>query len=326
MPNINELPPDMGLYAASQRAAHPIGSQIVPLKTDMGHYAASQRAAHLILDNPKIFEDPLALRIIGAETESKLRLSLAQFQQPAVRALRAGMMVRNRYAEDELVRSIQRGVRQYVSLGAGLDTFAYRNSFPLLRVFEVDHPATQAWKRSCLEKAAIPIPASVTFVSVDFERQMMTDALRQSGFKSDELTFVSWLGVTGYLSQEAVISVLSSIVSSMRVGSEVVFDFSPPLQLKETIRRIKESFVVSGSSLLQQLRERAYRMIVNRTFKNKDFRWTYFDPASLTRDLKRIGFADVQLFGPKELNVRYCKDRTDGLRIRNQVRLAKARV
>ena len=295
-------------------------------RPDTGLYSASQRAAHLILDNPKIFEDPLALRIIGAETESKLRLSLAQFQQPAVRALRAGMMVRNRYAEDELVRSIQRGVRQYVSLGAGLDTFAYRNSFPLLRVFEVDHPATQAWKRSCLEKAAIPIPASVTFVSVDFERQMMTDALRQSGFKNDELTFVSWLGVTGYLSQEAVISVLSSIVSSMRVGSEVVFDFSPPLQLKETIRRIKESFVVSGSSLLQQLRERAYRMIVNRTFKNKDFRWTYFDPASLTRDLKRIGFADVQFFGPKELNVRYCKDRTDGLRIRNQVRLAKARV
>ena len=326
MPNINELPPDMGFYAASQRAAHPIGSQIVPLKTDVGHYAASQRAAHQILDNPKIFEDPLALRIIGAEAESKLRLNLAQFQNLPERNLRALMVVRSRYAEDELARSIQRGVRQYVILGAGLDTFAYRNSFPLLRVFEVDHPVTQAWKRSCLEKAAIPIPASVTFVSVDFERQMMTDALRQSGFKNDELTFVSWLGVTGYLSQEAVISVLSSIVSSMRVGSEVVFDFAPPLQLKETIRRIKESFVVSGSSLLQQLRERAYRMIVNRTFKNKDFRWTYFDPASLTRDLKRIGFADVQLFGPKELNVRYCKDRTDGLRIRNQVRLAKARV
>ena len=330
MPNINELPPDMGLYAANQRAAHPIGSQIVPLKTDMGHYAASQRAAHLILDNPKIFEDPLALRIIGAEAESKLRLNLAQFQNLPERNLRALMVVRSRYAEDELARSIQRGVRQYVILGAGLDTFAYRNSFPLLRVFEVDHPVTQAWKRSCLEKAAIPIPASVTFVSVDFERQMMTDALRQSGFKSDELTFVSWLGVTGYLSQEAVISVLSSIVSSMRIGSEVVFDFAPPLQLKETIRRIKESFVVFGfsptPSLLQQLRERAYRMIVNRTFKNKDFRWTYFDPASLTRDLKRIGFADVQLFGPKELNVRYCKDRTDGLRIRNQVRLAKARV
>src|SRR5262249_60819639 len=147
------------------------------------------RAAHKLLDNRKIYEAPLALRIIGAKAESSLRLRLAQFQKPAEHAFRAAVMVRNRYAEDEMTRSIQSGVRQYVILCAGLDTFAYRNPFPLLRVFEVDHPATQAWKRSCLEKAAIPIPASVTYVSVDFERQMMTDALRQSGFKSDALTF-----------------------------------------------------------------------------------------------------------------------------------------
>src|SRR5207245_195773 len=138
------------------------------------------------------------------------------------------MVVRSRYAEDELARSVQKGVRQYVILGAGLDMFAYRNRFPLLRVFEVDHPVTQAWKRSCLEKAAIPIPASVTYVSVDFERQMMPDALRPSGFKSDELTFVSVLGVVRYLSRETLISVLTSIVSSMRTGSEIVFDFRSP--------------------------------------------------------------------------------------------------
>jgi methyltransferase (TIGR00027 family) len=274
----------------------------------MGLYPASQRAAHQMLDNPKIFEDPLALRIIGAEAESKLRSGLAQFQKPAERAFRAGVMVRNRYAEDELARSIQRGVRQYVILGAGLDTFAYRNPFPLLRVFEVDHPATQAWKRSCLEKAAIPIPASVTYVSVDFERQMLTDALRQSGFKSDELTFISFIAVVRYLDRETFISVLTSIVSSMRTGSEVVFDFGPP------------------PSLLPRLRELAYGMIVNWTFKNNDFRPTYFDIESLTRDLKRIGFADVQLFGPKEMNMRYYKDRTDGLRIQNQMHLVKARV
>jgi methyltransferase (TIGR00027 family) len=273
----------------------------------MGHYTASQRAAHQILDNPKIFEDPLALRIIGAEAESSLRLSLAQFQQPAERAFRAGVMVRNRYAEDELARSIQRGVRQYVILGAGLDTFAYRNCFPLLRVFEVDHPVTQACKRRRLEEAAIPIPASVTFVSVDFERQMMPNALRQSGF-NDELTFISFIGVVRYLSREAVISVLTSIVSSMRAGSEVVFDCGPP------------------PSLLQRLRELPHRTIANWTFKNNGFRPTYFDPASLKRDLKRIGFADVQLFGPTEMNVRYCKDRTDGLRIQNQMHLVKARV
>ena len=290
MPKINELPPDW------QRNEF------------MGLNVANERAVHQMLDNPKIFEDPLALRIIGAEAESRLRLSSAQFQKPEERAFRAGVMVRNRYAEDELARSIQGGVRQYVILGAGLDTFAYRNPFPLLRVFEVDHPATQAWKRSCLEKAAIPIPASVAYVSVDFERQMMTDALRQSGFKSDELTFISFIGVVRYLSREVFMSVLTSIVSSMRVGSEVVFDFAPP------------------PSQLQRLRELAYRMIVNWTFKNNGFRPNYFDLESLTRDLKRIGFADVQLFGPKELNVRYCKDRTDGLRIQNQMHLAKARV
>src|SRR5215813_9033554 len=201
----------------------------------MGLYPASQRAAHQILDNPKILEDPLALRIIGAEAESRLRLNLAQFQEPAVRAKRAAMVVRNRYAEDELARAIQRGVRQYVILGAGLDTFAYRNPFPLLRVFEVDYPATQAWKRSCLEKAAIHIPASVTFVSVDFDRQMMPDALRQSGFKSDEPTFISCIGVVRYLSRETLISVLTSIVSSMPTGSEVVFDCGPPPSLLQVL-------------------------------------------------------------------------------------------
>src|SRR5262249_40993252 len=182
------LPSDTGHYAASARPAHSNGLQIVPLKVDTGLYAASQRAAHQILDSPKIFEDLLAPRIIGAEAESQLRP--AQFQNRLERTVRALMVVRARYAEDELARSIQRGVRQYIILGAGLDTFAYRNCFPLLQVFEVDHPATQAWKRSCLERAAIPIPASVTFVSVDFERQMMIDTLEQSGFKSNELTFI----------------------------------------------------------------------------------------------------------------------------------------
>jgi len=299
----------------------------------MGLYPASQRAAHQILDNPKILEDPLALRIIGAEAESKLRLELANFQRPELRAFRAGVMIRNRYAEEELAQSVQRGVRQYVILGAGLDTFAYRNPFPLLRVFEVDHPATQAWKRSCLEKAAIPIPASVTYVAVDFERQMMTDALGQSGFKSDALTFVSFIGVVRYLSRETLISVLTSIVSSMPTGSEVAFDCGPPPSLLQVLcgralpGRTEVIFDSSSfPSLPRRLRKLVYRMIVNWSFKNNDFRPTCLDLVSLTRDLKRIGFADVQLFGPKEMNMRYYKDRTDGLRIQNQMHLVKARV
>ncbi len=283
-------------------------TNISELPLDMGLYAATRRAAHQFLDNPKIFEDPLALRIIGAEAESKLRLNVAQFHNLLERHVRALMVVRNRYAEEELARSIQRGVRQYVILGAGLDTFAYRNCFPLLRVFEVDHPVTQAWKRSCLEKAAIPIPASLTFVSVEFERQKMTDELRQSGFKSAELTFISWLGVTRYLSREAVISMVTSIFSSTRPGSEVVFDCGPP------------------PSLLQRLRELPHRPIADWTLKNNGFRPSYFDPASLTCDLKRIGFADVRIVGPTEINVRYCNDRTDGLRVPTNFFLIKARV
>jgi len=289
MPKINGLPPDW------QRDEF------------MGLNVAKDRAAHQIVDDPKIFEDPLALRIIGAEAESRLRLSFAKFQKAEESAFRAAVAVRNRYAEDELARSIQRGVRQYVILGAGLDTFAYRNPFPNLRVFEVDHPATQAWKRSCLEKAAIPIPATVSYVAVDFERERLADALRKSGFNSEELALVSFIGVVRYLRRETLLGVLSSIVSSMRAESEVVFDFAPPSQL-------------------ERLRELAEEVIVNRRSRNSRFRPTYLDVAPLTRDLKRIGFADVQFVAPKEINARYCKNRTDGLLIRNRMHLIKARV
>jgi O-methyltransferase involved in polyketide biosynthesis len=137
---------------------------------------------------------------------------------------------------------------------------------------------------------------------------MMIDALGQSGFKSNELTFISWLGVVRYLSPDAFISVLTSIVSSMRPGSEVVFDTGP------------------APSLLQRLREMPHRPIGNWTFKKNAFRPTYYDPASLKSDLKRIGFADVQLLGPTELNDRYCNGRTDGLRVPMNCYLVKARV
>ena len=267
----------------------------------MGFYSAMQRAAHLMLDHdPRIFEDPLALRIMGPEAESRVRLNLAHLRSLFGRSLRASMMARNRYTEDELVRFILRGVRQYIILGAGLDTFAYRNSFEDLRVFEVDYPDTQAWKRSCLEKAAIPIPASVTYVAVDFGRQMITDALRRSGFRSDEPAFFSFIGVTRYLTREALISVFSSFVSSMPTGSEIVVDFYAP------------------PSLLQRLREPNQ--------ETNGFRPSYFDPMTITRDLKPLGFADVKLIGPKELNVRYYKNRKDGLRIRNRMHLIQARV
>jgi methyltransferase (TIGR00027 family) len=109
--------------------------------------------------------------------------------------MRAHLVARSRYAEDALATAVNRGVRQYVLLGAGLDTFAYRNPYPGLRVFEIDHPATQQWKRGLLARNGIPIPPSLTSVPVDFEQQSLERELISAGFDRAAPAFFSWLGV-----------------------------------------------------------------------------------------------------------------------------------
>ncbi len=185
---------------------------------------AIRRAAHQLLDQPRVLDDPLALRIIGSEAAEELR-SNPKEHHAFSRAFRAFMAARSRYAEDELARAVAHGVRQYVVLGAGLDTFAYRNPHPGLRVFEVDHPATQAWKREQLQAAGIAIPPALTFVPIDFERQTLADGLGGAGFDLGAAAFYSWLGVTPYLTREACMSTLS-FVAKMPAGSGVVFDFA----------------------------------------------------------------------------------------------------
>src|SRR5262249_7007813 len=130
---------------------------------------ALRRAAHQLWDNPRVFDDPIAMKIIPADASAELSGSRPSDSAPA-RFLRAFMVARSRFAEDHLAEAVARGVKQYVVLGAGLDTFAYRNPFPDLRVFEVDFPATQAWKRQLLQAGAISIPPTLTFAPVDFER------------------------------------------------------------------------------------------------------------------------------------------------------------
>jgi methyltransferase (TIGR00027 family) len=146
-----------------------------PSETAQG--AAIHRAAHQLLDVPKILDDPFALRIIGADAEASLRANPWRFQKS--RFLRAFIVLRSRYAEDGVASAVQRGIRQYVILGAGLDTFGYRNPYPgsRLRVFEVDHPATQSWKRLRLREAGMMIPDSLIFTPVDFEQQTLADGL-----------------------------------------------------------------------------------------------------------------------------------------------------
>jgi methyltransferase (TIGR00027 family) len=176
---------------------------------------AMSRAAHQLFDEPKVLEDPLALRIIGPESAEVLRSERSRYAAGPARHLRAFLIARSRLAEDTLADAVSRGVHQYVILGAGLDTFAYRNPHPAssLKVFEVDHPRTQAWKRGQLSSAAIAVPESLTFVPVDFETQTLADGLRCAGFRAEEPSFFSWLGVSMYLTREAVLSALGYVAA-----------------------------------------------------------------------------------------------------------------
>lgn len=187
--------------------------------------AAAHRAAHQLLENGRIFTDPLALRILGQDAETVIREAN---EHTARRKMRLFIAVRTRFAEDALAAALERGVRQVVVLGAGLDTCAYRRALPDgVRVFEVDHPATQAWKRECLVEAAIPIPKSLTFAPVDFERQTLAAGLLDAGFDAAQPTFFTWLGVVPYLTEEAIWSTLA-FIAGLPGGAHVVFDYGDP--------------------------------------------------------------------------------------------------
>jgi methyltransferase (TIGR00027 family) len=257
---------------------------------------AIRRAAHQLLDHPRVLDDPLALRIIGSEAAEELR-SNPKEHHAFSRAFRAFMAARSRYAEDELNFAVVQGVRQYVVLGAGLDTFAYRNPHAELRVFEVDHPATQAWKREQLQAAGIAIPAALTFVPVDFEQQTLAEGLGRSGFDSGAASYFSWLGVTPYLTRDACMTTLS-FVAEMPAGSGVVFDFAVDPALLNPGQR----------QALDALSERVARY-------GEPFQ-LFFDPGKLQDELKGMGFHRTEFLQGKELNARYFKDREDGLLVR----------
>src|SRR5277367_4030694 len=151
---------------------------------------ALRRAAHQLYDAPPlVLDDPIAVPILGTTYAKELRRTPTRPDRPFSVGLRAFLVARSRYAEDMLSHAVERGVTQYVLLGAGLDTFAHRNPYPELRVFEVDHPATQQWKRELLETTGLSVPANLTYVPVDFERQTLPEQLQAAGFNSRIPTF-----------------------------------------------------------------------------------------------------------------------------------------
>ena len=258
---------------------------------------AMRRAAHQVLDDPRVLDDPIAVPILDPESRAKLTHEPSFMPEVAAKFMRAFMLARSRFAEDELARAIARGATQYVILGAGLDTFAYRNPYPAsaLHVFEVDHPATQLWKRERLAAGGIAIPRSLTFAPIDFEHCTLAESLRDAGFEARKITFFSWLGVIMYLTRQAAIRTLQFIASTP--GGGVVFDYA----------LARESLNLFQKLALDRLMRRVEAA-------GEPFR-LFFEPAELARELHSLGFTSVEDLGTAEINARYFANRTDGLRV-----------
>ena len=291
-----------------RRAQDNAGNRPDPVPKPSALRVATYRAAHQLLDTPLVFEDPLAFRILGAAEEESLRSDPSRYDIPLLKGLRTSVVVRSRLAEDEWAQSNQRGIRQYVILGAGLDTYAYRiQDQDSSRIFEVDLPATQQWKRNCLRAAGMKEPASLTFVPINFECSTLAEALGQAGFSHDEPAFFSWLGVTMYIEEEAIMSTLR-FIASLAPGSGVVFDYAVL------------------PSLLSPTERRAMGFLAARVAEHGEPWKTYFDPASLAAKLRSLRFSELEDLGPEQLNDRYLSGRKDGLRKGGVSRLVCARV
>jgi methyltransferase (TIGR00027 family) len=236
------------------------------------------RAAHQILDaKPLILNDPFALILLGPDAEKRILNAVDRYMTPEAKALRSHVVLRSRYAEDRLKSSIERGVSQYIIVGAGFDTFGIRQPAWAghLRIIEVDHPNTQHLKRTKILDAGIPVPGNVVFADINFENESLEAGLIRNGIRSDEPTFFSWLGVTMYLTEPAIDSTLKCMAKYPR-GSEAVITF-----------RQKPSAQSSASSQLADLVSEAGEPFVS-----------FFTPENIGGKLLEAGFAKVEFLTP----------------------------
>jgi methyltransferase (TIGR00027 family) len=250
--------------------------------------AAVHRAVHQVLDKGRIFADPLALRILGEDAEALVRDA---GQNPYRRAMRLFIAVRTRFAEDALTQAVAHGVRQLVVLGAGLDTYAYRGAMrDRLRIFEVDHPATQAWKRQRLAEADIPLPRTLTFAPVDFERETLGEGLAGAGFDPAQRSFFTWLGVVPYLTEEAALATLR-FIGRLRGGAQVVFDYcNPPESLSGEMRAVHDARAAHVAGIGEA--------------------WvSYFESDALAAEITAMGFTEIEDVGPPQIATRYFPQR-----------------
>ena len=234
--------------------------------------AARHRAAHQLVERGDIFADKLAIPILAADPAAILTDAKAH---PERRPMRFFIAARHRVAEDAVAGAVATGLRQLVVLGAGLDTQAYRSPYgAAVKIYEVDHPATQAWKRARLAQAAIALPSWLRFVPVDFETEFLSDRLHAAGFDPARRAIFVWLGVVPYLTQAAIFATLDYI-ASLPGGAEVIFDYAdPPSAWPNAMRPMLEARAAHVASLGEA--------------------WiSYFDTDSMAEKLRAAGFVGI---------------------------------
>src|SRR5262245_33367922 len=245
---------------------------------------ARQRAAHQVLDHGSILYDPFAMKILHEDEKDVLQFAN---EHPLASIGRLFATARSRIAEDALSGAVERGIRQIVILGAGLDTFALRSPHGArrIRIYEVDHPATQVWKRQRLAEAQFALPPGLHFVPVDFERDDLGEALVGAGFQQNTPAFFTWLGVVPYLTQDAVGRTLAYVASIQ--NSELVFDY---MELPEAFSEEMRELVTKRTEQLEKIGER----------------WASgFEPERIAAILRSHGFCDIEDINFQEITSRF---------------------
>jgi methyltransferase (TIGR00027 family) len=245
---------------------------------------ARQRAAHQVLDHGSILHDPYAMKILCEDEQNVLQFAT---QHPLASIGRLFTAARSRIAEDAMATAVERGVRQVVILGAGLDTFALRNPHVArqIRIYEVDHPATQAWKLERLAELKVALPSWLIFVPVDFERENVGEKLVAAGFQQDSPAFFTWLGVVPYLNLDAIGCTLDYMASIQ--NSELVFDYmEPPQAFSDEMREL----VTKQTEQLEKINER----------------WvSRFEPGGIRETLRSHGFSAIEDISFEQIKSRF---------------------
>jgi methyltransferase (TIGR00027 family) len=252
------------------------------------------RALHVELDAPPpVLDDTIGLRLAEPDPDWRSR---GDMHPDGTRAFRASIVARARYLDDLVIERAAAGVGQYVILGAGLDSFAQRHPDVAVRIFEVDQPGTQDWKRRRLSEIGYPPGPNLQFVPVDFERgEAFPDALRTNGFDADRPAVFSSMGVSMYLTKEATEATLRQ-VSALAGGSVLAMTFMLPVELVDADERpmqesVEAAAAGSGTPFI-----------------------SHYAPAEMVEMCRAAGFSAAQHVSPDDLTTRYFAERTDGLR------------